>query len=687
MQQADESVQSAIDVAYTDVERKALQINARKEFLETLIEKQGRLNACYSSKTFMKEITDIIEHERATPNMVKKINAITSGKLFEGKLSPSVIKDAAKDGYFAVLPKKTYTPYVSVEKAAESKMITRYSSEEANLFEKAVKPMPILSEIGVVLTNLGLSPVSAEASVYKMYKKEFTSLVDNLGVERIGGTKANGDVIMTKLNNFMRDYNASPGFTRKIVDPRQLTKKEIMSVLRCTEAEAKKVLGSLNTAMLNVPLAMRGLGDKIQDLNTALNPLASQYSRTQGAMRYTYNPFFRWQQTYQTETMVQLEAITNKLGFKPIQTTLMNRVNKVVFKEFDETNDVVVKMLQDRNIFASGYSGEASGTALGQIGTSIIKSEKKSLAGLVQLQAKNAGYTDIGLYIDKHLDETIDTMRALTVHSRTASFTDSPLARTINTAFFPFRFNMKTANLMAGYIGKLPATTQVAVLANYMKSKDWLDSSEGQAWQSQYSEAIKLFSWLSPTYPLSYVLKLGEDIVDPENSSVGDLGMLGGLPFGMISQILEANGIIQASAPYLNPKTGEVYPKYIPQTARAEVSLAIQSFIGSMFSYPGTIIGLPGKGQMIRSVVNSTVGGANEFKEVDQTYRLTPEQKRQQEVLSKQAGVKPTETTVVQANPTTTKIESARTIPDITVKPTTTAAKKKKKSEYRPRPI
>lgn len=556
--------------------------------------------------------------------------------------------------------------------------------EGPDIFEQAVKPLPVLTFITGALTKVGLSPQASQDAVQRVFQENFDNLLKGTSLigHKIGGrTMRDGKDVMTKLYAYARKYNAkTTHFIRPITDIRQFTKNEIREALNCTEDQAKEVMRSLNTAMLQVPRDLRGLGDKVQDFNLKYNPMAAQYARTQGTFRYTVNPFFKVQQTTQTEFLSQVES-----GGKVFQIPGWNTLNRHLFdKEGMKMNDHVITLLQEKKVFAQGFTGEGfTGDVFSELGNRVIKGEKISLAGLVQKQARLAGYDDVGRYIDEHYSTVVDTLRAITISGRQKDFFDSPLARTINAAFFPFRFNMKVANLIANQLGKLNAPTQVALISNLMDAGEWLNSDEGIAWQSQYSEAIALFNWVTPTYPLSYVAKLAKDAVDPDDFAVGDLGMLGSLPFGMISQILEANGIISASAPYMDMKTGEVYPRYAPTSAAGEVNLAMQSFVGSLFSYPGSLFGLPSKSSIVRSVTNATVGGQYDFEAVSREEDLTPEKKREQQIIKEYRGTAPS----IKA----TKNEISE-VPVAKPKPDEAAIAKKMstyktKTKVRPRPI
>lgn len=603
-------------------------IQTRIELFQQAIDRYGRSSPWANSRTFVEQIENILRNETDTESMVKAIHTIRTGKLFEG-VSDKVKKELSKRGYFAIMPENTTTPFVRFEDTDKVLKTGFKKGGDSDIFQQAVKPVPVLSSINTLLTRLGLGVEASGDAVQRSFEANFDRLIAN-EAKRVGGglEGVQGRGVLTQLYDYIRGHNTSPGIKAPIMDLRQMRRSEIQKALDISEAEATSIMRSLNSAMLHVPYSLRGLGDKILDVNMKINPIAAQFSRFQGAARFTFNPFFRWQQSYQTEALAQAEA-----AGKVIQLPYLNRVNRFLFGDKMKENVATIKLLEDRNIFGAGYSGiGASGDIQGKIGTKILRSEKVSLAGLIQEQARKVDMS-VEQYIDNNYQSVIDTLQMITGNNRTKDFFDSPLARTLNTAFFPFRYNLKMANLMANYIGKLSGPTQVALVWSLVKADEWLNSDAGIAWQSQYSSAINLFNWLSPTYPLSYVMKLGRDVVNPEDASIGDLGLLGGLPFGMITQILEANGVIATSSPYINPKTGEAYPKYIPETARAEVNLAVQEFLDALFTYPGAMLNLKSKSSYVREAANAIVGGGDEFTQIDQSANLTEKQKHAQEVI------------------------------------------------------
>jgi hypothetical protein len=702
-----------------DLESHENLINARKATLAALSENYGRTAAWANSDTLQAKLESVITNPTnvSTDSLAKEIMKIRVGHEIDGKfISDDVKNDLSKNGHLVILPKgKTYTPYVSPSEVEGKKVSTAFVPKgeggKDSIYLQAVKPIPVLTSVGTFLTKLGLSPDASNDLVQKYFSANFAESMKSTTFDNVHLNNLNGDAIMSRLYGYIREFNSPQGDTMReeilhgarapITDLRQMLVSEIQAAIdkeapagveRITRADAKNIAKALNSSMLKVPYNVRGLGDRTMDYYMTVNPAAAPFARLQGATRFVYNPFFKLQQSFQTEGLAQLHAHFEGGGSKIVQLPMLNKVNKVLFSKQMGATDDTIKVLEKYDIFPSGYSGVgATSDVEGKVGTRIIKSEKTSLAGLVNVMSKNKNYASPEEYVQNNVTEVTDLLRTLTTSNQSKGTLDSPLVRTINLAFFPFRYNLKVASLAADYLGKMSAPAQVAMLYSLFNMQNWIKSDEGLAWQQDHSNALNLFNWLSPTYPLSYVMQLGQDVVDPEDAHIGDLGQLGGLPFGMFSQALESAGIINYQGAYVAPSTGEVYPDYIPKTARAGVNLALQDLISSLFSYPGALVGLPSKGGIIRGVTNTVVGGENEFEKTDKKGELTPEQQKQANFWSGRANGQTNQTQLPTPGQPDDSITSVAPRPLPTIAPrdkgTSTKTAKKKKSQYTPVPI
>lgn len=420
------------------------------------------------------------------------------------------------------------------------------------------------------------------------------------------------DYIIKTLSNYA--HNPSRGIKvngkplAPITDMRQLTTKDIAAALKVDTREANDVRGALMDSMLQVPLQVRGLGDKIVDLNYKLNPVAGRYARIQGAARFAWNPFFQAKLAAKTEILSQAEV---RGKFPTLAGT--NSMLATIFPDKYKTIDDTRELLRTHGIFEEKASlGEAiGGEAVNDAGLGanlthkLIPSQERSIASMVQVQADRVGLST-QQFVENFPNEVRDTVQMIAQYDRNSEFLNSSMARTLNLAFFPFRFEYKVASIMARSLAQTSPMTQLAVINGLYRAHDWLNSTEGQAWYSQNSDVIGLIKYFTPISTLGEVSHLLGGNVD----SVGSLGELGGLPFGWIPQLLDAEGLTNFGGAYVSPKTGQTLPDYIPVSDKGKLASAIQDFIGSLYTYPGATAGLPSKSSIDRNIALGVTGAS-----------------------------------------------------------------------------
>lgn len=563
-------------------------------------------------------------------NAIKEIDA---AQLVGRGISSKVNKEIAKLGFIIAEPKNgRRVGFLSSEDVWNDakKLISSASKGEMDLFDPSIAPQPQVKEIANILRKAGLSPEAAAKEGQKKLAESFVANIDALDSTNLikvntvgGGEISGGQAVLVKLQNYIENKRpnsigrvASLGSAEQsaITDVRQLRTHEIQEALGIGRTEARNISKAIVQAYIDVPMELRGFGDKIVDYLYKANPLHKYYSRIQSALRYTYNPFFRVQETAETKILSKLSA------------------NNLIWgKGRGELNDAV-KVLDNARIFSSSMYGEAAqDQVLGRITANITQGQKRDLAGLAMDIAKKKGMS-LEDMVSKHPDEIEDALRIIVQYGNKGVLA-SPLARTMNLAFFPMRYNAKVTMIAARELAKQPPAIQKAVLHSMFQFSDWLKSDEGLKWQSDNSEAIKVFGWLTPINSITYSLKLLNGSVN----SPSDFGVLGGLPLGVVSQMLDSQGIIKLNTPYVDPKTGDTIPKYIPATVKARASTALGDLLGSMFTYPGRTLGLPGKGESIRKVVRvilDTNGVKGDFRvEEAQLKDLTPLEQNMVRVL------------------------------------------------------
>lgn len=625
------------------------KIQARQSALMAYQEKYGTHTGFLNSRTFMNQTNAIITSKDDTGDMMKAFDSIKAQSEVKG-----VPADVEKDlnDYIMIAPQHLDAPYVhgndvSAKIAAKSSTLSALNSREdavgSQYFQKTSAGIPVLRNVGNALTRVGLSPNNADSSVYMVFnnnlRENLADITKDIKVEApIGENRA--DAIVSKLENYMKQpkFVAGKAVPNTITDMRQLTNAEIKSVLGVSDADAKKIGGAINSAMLKVPLQLRGLGDRIVDYNYKYNPLATPYARIQSAGKFAWNPFFKAQQVVTSEMFSQAEA-----GGKLPAIPVWNKVVEMVFPGKTAELNNTVDLMEQYHIFDSSGQLEASESLGAQptaaLSGKMLKSEKLSMAGLVNTMASKAGMSTED-YISKNPNDIVDVIRGFTQYPKNGNFINSPLARTINVAFFPARYNLKVAGMAAKLLAKQNPLVQVAAIQGLFKMNDFLKSNEGLDWIQKNSAAIQIFQWVSPLYSLDYTFDILNQGVPHHMDQIGTYGSLGGLPFGIISQGLEAAGVINLSTPYVEPSTGQVIPSYIPKTALGDASAALQGIIGSIFTYPGATAGLPSKAGLLRSVANQFVLGSNSSSTVDANFNsvtptnLTAQQDREAKVWS-----------------------------------------------------
>jgi hypothetical protein len=640
-----------------------------------------------------------------------------------------------------------------------------------------MQPLPVLDNIGHMLTSIGMSPQSATQQVYQAYnealaanlqKSEAASLITSrldaaaiekasasavkdttkaaAGVADSGFTKEElalmkkqgitpellqkgsvsggenpvhvasespaqttsaaaphkvtpqeaSDLILKKLSNYAHNptsggiqFGTVARLRAPITDLRQLTTNDIAKALDVLPSQAKEVANALMDSMIQVPLEIRGLGGKIEDLNIKYNPTAKFLSRTQGAARFAWNPFFQMKLAYKTEALSQLQA-----GGKFPTILGTNKILSVIFPEHYAQLDSIRGALRDAGIFDKAASHVAvTGEGVNDITSQsanlthkLLPSQERSIAGLVATQANKANLP-VDKFIQQFPSQVRDTVQAIAQYDRNNSFLNSPMARTLNFAFFPFRFETKVASLTAQALAKTSPMTQFAVIKGFYNGSQFLKSPQGQIWYSQNADVLKLLAYFTPVSTLnSFATILGG-----KADSVGSFGELGGLPLGWIPQLLDAEGLTHISqSAYLDPKTGKELANYVPVTARGALLIAVQDLIGQLFTYPGAQAGLPSKTSIDRNIALELTG-ANKKQDLAQAplLPLSPDQQQyQQNIQSANGTAQPAPQSQGAPFQTPSIPVPAQSIPLATPRqPKSAVAPKLKKSQFRPAPL
>lgn len=651
-----------------------------------------------NNENFDRQVKSLILKHENPAELDSALRGIKASFRIEG-FPKAQAKELSKMGYIPIKPVSLEAPF----QEGAGKLSSRFANND-DLFTKAVQPLPVLSSIGSLLTKMGLSPTASTGRVYQLFNQ---NLAENLSqmkvvdtfVDKGADAPQTADNIIKELSSYARNPSRGTKINGKpltpITDLRQLTTKDIMEALSVSRSDATEVKGALMDSMLQVPLQVRGLGDKLVDLNYKLNPTAGRYARVQGAARFAWNPFFQAKLAAKTELLAQAE-VQGKFPTLGGTNSILATIFPDKYRTIDETRSILrnAGIFDEKATLGQTIGGEGVndvGIAGANLTHKLIPSQERSIASMVQVQADRVGMTTQD-FVDNFPNDVRDTVQMIAQYDRNSEFLNSAMARTLNLAFFPFRFEYKVASIMARSLAKTSPMTQLAVVNGLYRAHDWLNSTEGQAWYSQNSEVIGLMKYFTPLQTLGEVGTLLGD----KGDSVGSYGELGGLPFGWIPQLLDAEGLTNFGGVYVSPKSGQPLPDYVPDTDKGKLASAIQDFIGSLYTYPGATAGLPSKTTIDRNIALGVTGAStkNDFNKVtpaipanEQGFASTV-QNLSNQTLQHQTGITGQN---VQTNPPAPNLQPTIQVPAQQTPLTTprlrggsSGSKKKKKSEFTP---
>lgn len=623
---------------------------------------------------FDRQIKQLIESEgkdllagNSSEMLGNKIMKIEAQITVDG-FPKDVAEKMAKDGYIPIRPKNIETPFHE----GGDRLVTKYA-EGQDFFTKAVQPLPVLDVVGQLLTSVGLSPYAASERTYQMFNENLTKNLNESGVIKkiLGETpEETTDSLIKQISNYAK------GLKMPAQDMRMLTVKHISKATGMSMEESRLIQKAISKSYMEVPLFVRGMGDRLVDFayGKGVGVATRRYLRIQGAARFGWNPFFQY-----LRLIPKTEILSESQGGGFFYSLFAGRLGEI---------SAIRKGLRDGGILnevgsigsMTGEATEIAGAMSRNLSKKLLPAQEVSIAGLIDAQAQRVGMTWKD-FIRNYPQETKDTIQRIVEYDRNSQFLNSPLARTLNIAFFPFRFDTKVAILLGEGLSKTSLITQVAVINSLLKAHDWLNTDEGKAWYAKHSTAIGLFNYITPLASLSEAM---QSLLPGQDHSLGNFGELGGLPFGWITQMLDAEGLTHFNQAGVDAATGQAFPKYIPATEKGAAAIAIQDLIGSLFSYPGAQIGLPSKTGITRNI-SLGILGANKNKDLQlEQPKLNKEQQEYSDIIqSMQPGYRP-ELAPEQAPSVNTIPLLGQTTAAPKYKNGKPSARAKKKSEYTP---
>lgn len=463
----------------------------------------------------------------------------------------------------------------------------------------------VLAPVTEGLRKIGLSPEATDtAAVQRTIKTNFQNELQKANPQLAQSSDQIYQALFDEANN-----------TRAVNDPRLLRAREsilggkatitnALEKLRLDDAginikdAAGQVRKALDTAYFKVPTELQGLGSKVTSAAIKYVPGERGLLKAQSYGRFALNPFFAGKVAMKSGYLGLLESNGGRVA-GPVQSDVARYVaGKTVH---GVTSDTAMGLAED--VLGGMQGANASSGMVGDI--------QRNIAGnIVQnILAKNKA-TMADLATNPALKAQVDHAAQVIYGYPKGGFLASNLAKSLNVAVFPARFEAKVLGATAQALAKQPPIVQGLVVNGAIKAQNWLQSDQGKQWQSNNAELYGAAKYFTPFDSISKVIGIVSG--NKDGTTIKDLGAIGGLPFGFITEVLSHQGVnlgpLQSSPGY-NPKTQQAYTEQIPQTAKARIYQGLSDIIGQMFSYPGAVLGLPSKSDAVKSAINFGTAG------------------------------------------------------------------------------
>lgn len=461
----------------------------------------------------------------------------------------------------------------------------------------------VLAGVGRLFEKAGISPSSSSEGQARFISEKVRKGMDDALDE--AGIKRSANEIITKLR---KQSDAKWG----VFDIRQLRPGEVADALKVDKATAKKILNSYKKAVMKLSTEERGLAGKLTDLNLNYNPLAAPYSRVQNLAKYEKNPFFSIQE--RIETRLGTAALTGK--------------TRMPGKDYSKQ----VQELEKAGFWENaGFGSEGADIGnITNITSKLKKGQKETLAAGIDQLAQKQGKSITEFISDPKNADLMQDFKSV-VQYPDKGFTSSNLSKMMNLVAFPTRYNIKIAQFAVKQLAKQPGLVQQQVLRSIGDYNEFMNSPEGIKFQADNKEVMGLINYFTPMGNIQQVMNL----VTGKARKPADFGLIGGLPFGVITQALQGQGLFKTDTAYVDPRTGEVYPDKIPDSLKARAHKLLSDIIGTMYNYPGRIVGAPlSKGDANAMIPNMILGepGKDEYKSV-KSDDISPEDRKRMQVL------------------------------------------------------
>lgn len=469
--------------------------------------------------------------------------------------------------------------------------------------------------MGRLIDRFGLSPEGVvEGTQFFGFREAFTqALLKQYGRGKnvlIGGVKYPVESLTFKLEQLRKVYSGSrSGVLPAMSSIADLRFRDLVK-LGFSEADATLLDKMIRESNVGSPM-ITGVGEALANyLRTRNNPLSRGYNnflRWQSDLRFKKNPMFGMQAAVESIVLgnmwakrfpgqAVIERGINRV--KSLRTPIVNAQKEPTMREQQMVMSEVMgdynRQLRDAGMAPEIYRGV----------NDVFEEGKTGIPGVIErlrFQSETAdsniwlgvaGFSNVklatnlmtayarrfGLSLDEALAYKmvdgkkvydnpwmVDNMKtaAQAIYGYKAGLLTSPMMRTLNTVFFPIRFQTKTAIATSQWLGSLSPMSRLMVLNSWTQMADWLHTNEGQQWKKKNRGIYaSLFNYVFAYEGIGKSL----NAVTEGKLFGGNTGLIGGLPFGFLVNIARDLGYAPEDK-QINLNTGLPYQREVVRDA------------------------------------------------------------------------------------------------------------------------
>ena len=454
-----------------------------------------------------------------------------------------------------------------------------------------------------------------------------------------------------------------------------VTKNDLISAGFSPEIAAQ-IQSISRAALREVPTSITGMGDTVinyvrtldKGYNSWMGKIYDTYLKAAYKGRYDWSPFFSMQQFIETKIQAGMflrdyrilpggktisrvgDWTAEKLAKRVGETTpyLRKVLDEPPLGELVAVRDEVLGTLQKTmldyasapdliNIHNAARKGlgtlkEAADfrqsiksrniwyAAFGQSSVRMAATFNKALAEKMGMNLTDALAFTYENGVKKYNNpQVVQMMREATqsVFHYSPGILTSPLVKTMNIVWFPFRFQAKTVQLAAKWLNDLTPANRLVAINNWVHFANWAGTDEGIEWRRTNRNVL----YNIVAYTTAYE-QLGQsaEAVSKGRLFGGNTGLIGGVPLGFLVNLARELAFLPEDPDQFDPKTGRPFQKEIPRdvVSAASLSVSLEQLLISIspstpyYSLTGGIIQGVSVRNMIMSLVRQVVGSSRE---------------------------------------------------------------------------